>query len=60
MKTLFRTAVTAAALAMATTACTSAATGQAPVPKVTLDAVRLVAYDSCDDMLSGLREHAAE
>ncbi|MFI9589595.1 beta-propeller domain-containing protein [Nonomuraea sp. NPDC052265] len=60
MKTLIRTAVTAAALATVTAACTSAATGQAPVPKVTLDAVRLVAYDSCDDMLSGLREHAAE
>ncbi|MFI6918388.1 beta-propeller domain-containing protein [Nonomuraea spiralis] len=60
MKTLIRTAVTAAALATVTAACTSAATGQAPVPKVTLDAVRLVAYDSCDDMLAGLREHAAE
>ncbi|NUP77017.1 MAG: hypothetical protein HOV96_05615 [Nonomuraea sp.] len=60
MKTLIRTAVTAAALATVTAACTTTTTGQEPVPKVTLDAVRLVAYDSCDDMLAGLREHAAE
>ncbi|WP_327087634.1 beta-propeller domain-containing protein [Nonomuraea sp. NBC_01738] len=59
MKTLIRTALTAAALATATAACTSAA-GQAP-PKLDLSRdVRLVAYSGCDDMLAGLREHAAK
>lgn len=63
MKTLMRTAVAAALLASATAACTSSAgesdpagrdAGQRPV------AVRLVAYRGCDEMLAGLREHAAE
>ncbi|TMR93402.1 beta-propeller domain-containing protein [Nonomuraea basaltis] len=61
MKTLIRTAVTAAALATVTAACTSS-TGGTPAgpPKATpLGAVRLVAYNGCDDMLAGLREHAA-
>ncbi|MFG1707147.1 beta-propeller domain-containing protein [Nonomuraea sp. M3C6] len=60
MKTLIRTAVTAAALATVTAACTSSTGGTAPPPKTNLGAVRLVAYDSCDDLLSGLREHAAQ
>ncbi|WP_240779728.1 beta-propeller domain-containing protein [Nonomuraea zeae] len=59
MKTLIRTAVTAAALATVTAACTSSTGGTAPPPKVSLGAVRLVAYNDCDDALSGLREHAA-
>jgi uncharacterized secreted protein with C-terminal beta-propeller domain len=60
MKTLIRTAVTAAALATVTAACTSSTGGSAPPPKVTsLGAVRLVAYSSCDDALAGLREQAA-
>ncbi|WP_157252458.1 beta-propeller domain-containing protein [Nonomuraea typhae] len=60
MKTLIRTALTAAALATAAAACTSSA--QAPVPgKLDLSKdVRLVAYSSCDDMLAGLRQKAAE
>ncbi|WP_327585701.1 beta-propeller domain-containing protein [Nonomuraea sp. NBC_00507] len=60
MKTLIRTAVTAAALVTVAAACTSS-TGEAPVPpkKTALGAVRLVAYTSCDDMLAGLREKAA-
>jgi uncharacterized secreted protein with C-terminal beta-propeller domain len=60
MKTLIRTAVTAAALATVTAACTSSTGGTAPPPKVSLGAVRLVAYNDCDDALSGLREHAAQ
>ncbi|GAA2215392.1 beta-propeller domain-containing protein [Nonomuraea monospora] len=61
MKTLIRTAVTAAALATVTAACTSSTGGaSAPPPKATsLGAIRLVAYSSCDDALSGLREKAA-
>ncbi|MFB4272235.1 beta-propeller domain-containing protein [Nonomuraea sp. GTA35] len=60
MKTLIRTAVTAAALATVTAACTSSTGGSAPPPKATsLGAVRLVAYSSCDDALAGLREQAA-
>lgn len=62
MKTLISTALTVAALATATAACTSAQ-GAAPAPAKTLDLsddVRLVAYDSCDDMLAGLREHTAK
>ncbi|GAA2877144.1 beta-propeller domain-containing protein [Nonomuraea rubra] len=61
MKTLIRTAVTAAALAAVTAACTSSTGGSsAPPPKATsLGAVRLVAYNSCDDALAGLREQAA-
>ncbi|MGN9836570.1 beta-propeller domain-containing protein [Nonomuraea sp. H19] len=59
MKTLIRTAATAAALATVTAACTSS-TGSTPPPKATtLGAVRLVAYTGCDDMLAGLRERAA-
>ncbi|NRQ39508.1 hypothetical protein HII36_47930 [Nonomuraea sp. NN258] len=61
MKTSFRTAMAAALVATATAACTSAqGAAPAPVPRVTLDAVRLVSYSSCDDMLAGLREHAAQ
>ncbi|RVX47183.1 beta propeller domain-containing protein [Nonomuraea polychroma] len=60
MKTLIRTAVTAVALATVTAACTSSTGGPpAPPKKTTLGAVRLVAYNSCDDMLAGLREKAA-
>ncbi|MET8867674.1 beta-propeller domain-containing protein [Nonomuraea sp. NPDC004580] len=62
MNTLIRTAVTAAALAAVTTACTApTGGGEDPAPRRTsLGAVRLVAYDGCDDLLTGLREHAAE
>ncbi|MEV0196466.1 beta-propeller domain-containing protein [Nonomuraea sp. NPDC050691] len=63
MKTLTRTATAALALVTAAAACTSPAgeagpgtTSPAPRP---LGAVRLVAYTGCDDMLAGLREHAA-
>ncbi|MGW4797162.1 beta-propeller domain-containing protein [Nonomuraea sp. NPDC004297] len=63
MKTLIRTAVTAAALATVTAACTSS-TGDAsdrPPPRTTtLGAVRLVAYNGCEDALAGLREQAAK
>ncbi|MGW0802065.1 beta-propeller domain-containing protein [Nonomuraea sp. NPDC002799] len=60
MKTLIRTAVTAAVLATVATACTSSAGGgSGPPPKLSLGAVRLISYSSCDDLLSGLREHAA-
>ncbi|MEV4168601.1 beta-propeller domain-containing protein [Nonomuraea sp. NPDC049709] len=61
MNTLIRTAVTAAALAAVTTACTASTGGtpNPPPPKVSLGAVRLVAYSSCDDLLAGLREKAA-
>ncbi|MFI7637797.1 beta-propeller domain-containing protein [Nonomuraea sp. NPDC049400] len=60
MKTLIRTAATAAALATVTAACTSTAAGPPTEPKTSpLGAIRLVAYTSCDDLLSGLREHAA-
>lgn len=57
MKTLIRTVVAGAALATAISACTSAPGGTAPV-KQRLQ-VRLVSYNGCDDMLAGLREHAA-
>ncbi|WP_193318229.1 beta-propeller domain-containing protein [Nonomuraea phyllanthi] len=58
MKTLIRTAAAAAALATVTTACTAGTPSPEPRP-TRLGAVRLVAYTSCDDLLSGLREHAA-
>ncbi|MFI6293301.1 beta-propeller domain-containing protein [Nonomuraea sp. NPDC050790] len=60
MKTLIR-ALTVAALATATAACTS--TAGPPQPAAPLDLskdVRLVSYTSCDDMLAGLRQKAAE
>ncbi|MET7332467.1 beta-propeller domain-containing protein [Nonomuraea sp. NPDC005650] len=61
MKTLIRTAATVAALATAAVACTSTTAGAPPKPKVSpLGAIRLVAYTGCDDLLSGLREHAAQ
>nr|WP_055506446.1 beta-propeller domain-containing protein [Nonomuraea pusilla] len=59
MKTLIRTAAAAALLA-AVTACTSAPEGRPALPKVDLGAVRLVSYSGCDELLTGLREHAAE
>ncbi|WP_043623616.1 beta-propeller domain-containing protein [Nonomuraea candida] len=61
MNTLIRTAATAAALATVAAACTSSTGGapDRPPPRVELGAVRLVAYDSCDDLLAGLREKAA-
>ena len=58
MKTLIRTVVAGAALATAISACTSAPEGTAPA-KQRMPAVRLVSYNGCDDMLAGLREHAA-
>ncbi|MEV4110800.1 beta-propeller domain-containing protein [Nonomuraea sp. NPDC049695] len=61
MKTLIRAAATAAALATVTVACTSTAAEPPPKPRTSpLGAIRLVAYTSCDDLLSGLREHAAQ
>ncbi|WP_219467441.1 beta-propeller domain-containing protein [Nonomuraea rhizosphaerae] len=58
MKTLIRTVVTGAALATAMTACTSAQLdGPEPIKQRPVT-VRLVAYNGCDDMLAGLREHA--
>ncbi|WP_113699340.1 beta-propeller domain-containing protein [Nonomuraea lactucae] len=67
MKTLIRTAMAAAALLTATAACTPSAGDSArnadpstAFPKRRLDAVRLVAYRGCDEMLAGLREHAAK
>ena len=61
MNTLIRTTVTAAALAVVTSACTASTGGdQAPPPvRTSLGAVRLVAYDGCDDLLKGLRERSA-
>ncbi|MEO3874925.1 beta-propeller domain-containing protein [Nonomuraea sp. B12E4] len=59
MKTLIRTAVTAVTFATVTAACTSSPGGTAPPPKIDLGAVRLVAYDNCEELLSGLREHTA-
>ncbi|SDH88468.1 beta-propeller domain-containing protein [Nonomuraea jiangxiensis] len=59
MRTLIRTAVTATALVAVTAACTASPGGTAPPPKAGLGAVRLVAYDSCEELLSGLREHTA-
>ncbi|MBE1590018.1 beta-propeller domain-containing protein [Nonomuraea angiospora] len=61
MKTLIRTAATVAALATAAVACTSTTAGTPPKPRASsLGAIRLVAYTGCDDLLSGLREHAAQ
>ncbi|MFC5833018.1 beta-propeller domain-containing protein [Nonomuraea insulae] len=61
MKTLIRTAVTAAALAAVTAACTASTGGPSNPPKpVKANPVRLVAYSSCDDLLGGLREQAAK
>ncbi|MCP2346147.1 beta-propeller domain-containing protein [Nonomuraea roseoviolacea] len=61
MKTLTRTATAALALVTAAAACTSPAgeAGPSSPARRPLGAVRLVAYSSCDDMLAGLREHAA-
>ncbi|MEU8247017.1 beta-propeller domain-containing protein [Nonomuraea sp. NPDC048916] len=56
MKPPIRTALVAMALATAA-ACTSSAP---PPPKQRLEAVRLVSYTSCDELLAGLRERAAE
>ncbi|PZG07908.1 beta-propeller domain-containing protein [Nonomuraea aridisoli] len=58
MKTPIRAAVTAVALAAAA-ACTSSTGGGASPPVTALGAVRLVAYDSCDELVAGLRERAA-
>lgn len=62
MKTLIRTAVAVVTLATAAAACTSAPTPTPAAKKQTLDLsdIRLVSYSSCDEMLSGLREHAAK
>ncbi|MFI6394710.1 beta-propeller domain-containing protein [Nonomuraea sp. NPDC050540] len=60
MKTLIRTALTVAALATAAAACTSTAQTPEPAPLDLSKDVRLVAYSSCDDMLAGLRQKAAE
>ncbi|MFF4620013.1 beta-propeller domain-containing protein [Nonomuraea jabiensis] len=61
MKTLIRTAATVAALATAAVACTSTTAGAPPKLRTSsLGAIRLVAYTGCDDLLSGLREHAAQ
>ncbi|MEW9546808.1 beta-propeller domain-containing protein [Nonomuraea sp. NPDC050783] len=63
MKTLIRTAATAAALAAVATACTASPGSPEQRPARAkpspLGAVRLVAYTGCDDLLAGLREHAA-
>ncbi|NUW30402.1 beta-propeller domain-containing protein [Nonomuraea sp. SMC257] len=62
MKTLTRTATAALALVTAAAACTSPAGEAGPdssPARRPLGAVRLVAYSGCDDMLAGLREHAA-
>ncbi|MGW5680756.1 beta-propeller domain-containing protein [Nonomuraea sp. NPDC003754] len=59
MKTLIRTALTAAALATATAACSSSVAPRAAAP-LDLSDVKLVSYSSCDDMLSGLRENTAK
>ncbi|MFI6596478.1 beta-propeller domain-containing protein [Nonomuraea sp. NPDC050536] len=59
MKPLIRKALTVAALATATAACTSAPSGT-PAKLDLSKNVRLVSYSSCDDMLAGLREHAAD
>ncbi|TDD42158.1 hypothetical protein E1286_31290, partial [Nonomuraea terrae] len=58
MKTPIRAAVSAVALATAVAGCTSSTGGASP-PASPLGAVRLVAYDSCDELLAGLRERAA-
>ncbi|MFI6792877.1 beta-propeller domain-containing protein [Nonomuraea sp. NPDC050383] len=59
MKTLTRTATAALALVTATAACTATQPGGTAPARQRLGAVRLVAYNGCDDMLAGLREHAA-
>lgn len=61
MNTLIRTTVAAAALAAVTAACTTSPGGdQGPPPvRTSLGAVRLVAYDGCDDLLEELRERSA-
>ncbi|MEV0592043.1 beta-propeller domain-containing protein [Nonomuraea cavernae] len=56
MKPPIRTALVATVLATAA-ACTSS---PPPLPKQRLDAVRLVSYSDCDELLAGLRERAAE
>ncbi|MEU4542518.1 beta-propeller domain-containing protein [Nonomuraea dietziae] len=60
MKTLIRTALTAAALATATAACSSSVTAPPAAAPLDLSDVKLVSYDGCDDMLSGLRENTAK
>ncbi|MFI6320730.1 beta-propeller domain-containing protein [Nonomuraea sp. NPDC050556] len=60
MKTLIRTAVTVVTLATAAAACTSSPPPVAKKSTLDLSDVRLVSYNSCDDLLSGLREHAAK
>ncbi|MEV0581641.1 beta-propeller domain-containing protein [Nonomuraea sp. NPDC050310] len=61
---LIRTAAASAALAAACAACTaSPGSEQAAPPRSTVDLsanIRLVAYDSCEDLLGKLREKAAE
>ncbi|MBF8188494.1 beta-propeller domain-containing protein, partial [Nonomuraea sp. K274] len=58
---MIRTAVTTAALAAVTAACTSGGTSsEGSAPPQSLGAVRLVAYNDCDDLLAELRERAAE
>ncbi|MFI7450561.1 beta-propeller domain-containing protein [Nonomuraea sp. NPDC049714] len=59
MKTLTRPVLAAAALATALAACTAPATPD-DRPRQSLGAVRLVAYNGCDDLLGGLRAKAAE
>ncbi|MFD1931404.1 MULTISPECIES: beta-propeller domain-containing protein [Nonomuraea] len=59
MKTLIRTALTAAALATAAAACSSSVAPRTAAP-LDLSDVKLVSYSSCDDMLSGLRENTAK
>ncbi|MFE3447634.1 beta-propeller domain-containing protein [Nonomuraea sp. NPDC059194] len=59
MKTFIRTALSAAALATAVAACSAPATKPVSAP-LDLSDVKLVSYDSCDDMLSGLRENTAK
>ncbi|GGO74439.1 beta-propeller domain-containing protein [Nonomuraea cavernae] len=56
MKPPIRTALVATVLAT-TAACTSATP---PLPKQRLEAVRLVSYSDCDELLAGLRERAAK
>ncbi|MEV2266657.1 beta-propeller domain-containing protein [Nonomuraea africana] len=60
MKTLIRTALTAAALATATAACTSSVVAPPAAAPLDLSDVKLVSYSGCDEMLSGLRENTAK
>lgn len=63
MKTLTRPVLAAAALATALAACTTPAPqdDRSGMPvRQSLGAVRLVAYNGCDDLLAGLRAKAAE